>query len=118
VIVRLKRTSGFGATETLLVDRWSGRDRWDEPSFAEAQPSDRVAPIPVVCCLDVPDGLTPTVPPNAAPASATSDKPNDEEEQRGADGGVDNCVDNSGTKMNTELRWQPVADEGTNNSDY
>jgi hypothetical protein len=68
------------------------------------------------------DGLPPTVPPTAsptaAPASATSDKPDDEEEQRSTDGSVDNCGDNPCTKMNIQLRQQPVADEGANNSDY
>jgi hypothetical protein len=46
------------------------------------------------------------------------DEPDDEQQYDGADGGVDDRADNSVAKMDSELRQQPVADEGTDNSDY
>ncbi|MGA3399986.1 MAG: hypothetical protein ABSC95_12265 [Acetobacteraceae bacterium] len=54
----------------------------------------------------------------AAPTAATSDKPDDEKQHDGAYGGVDDRTDNSHTKMDTEPRQQPVADEGADNADY
>jgi hypothetical protein len=55
--------------------------------------------------------------PAAAPAAATANEPDDEKEHDSAQGGVDDRGDKSETKMDTELRHQPVADEGADNSD-
>jgi hypothetical protein len=54
----------------------------------------------------------------AAEAAATTDEPNDEQQHNCADRGVDNRADNADTKMNADLRQQPVTDEGADNSDY
>jgi hypothetical protein len=54
----------------------------------------------------------------AAPAAAASRKPDNEQQHDGAYGGVDDPTDNSHTKMQTESRHQPVADEGADHSDY
>src|ERR1700736_1989231 len=69
------------------------------------------------------DRLAPTAPPTAAaptgaPAATATDEPDDEEQQAGADRGVDDRGHDPGTNMETELRHQPVADEGADNPDY
>src|SRR5260221_11170231 len=63
---------------------------------------------------------SPAAAPTAVPsaAAATMDEPDDEQQHDGADGGVDNRADNSGTKMDSERRQQPVADEGADNAEY
>jgi hypothetical protein len=58
-----------------------------------------------------------TAPPTAVPLAASTDQPYHDQQQDGADGGVDDRADNSDTKMDTDLRQEPVADEGANNSD-
>jgi hypothetical protein len=45
------------------------------------------------------------------------DEPDDEEQQHGADRGVDDRGDDSGTNMETQLRHQPTANEGADNTD-
>src|SRR5580700_10134306 len=54
----------------------------------------------------------------AAKSATTADEPDDEQQHNGADRGVDDGADNSDTKMNADLRQQPVTDEGADNPDY
>src|SRR4029077_15502119 len=56
--------------------------------------------------------------PAAVPSAASTDQPDDDQQQDGADGGVDDRADNPGTEMDTDLRQEPVADEGTDDNDY
>jgi hypothetical protein len=63
-------------------------------------------------------GRASTAAPTAAPAAPISDEPDDEKQHDRADGGIDDRADNSDTKMETELRHQPVANEGADNPDY
>jgi hypothetical protein len=61
---------------------------------------------------------SPTIAPAAAQSAATTDESDDEQQHDGADRGIDDCADNSDTKMNADLRQQPVTDEGADNSDH
>src|SRR5580658_9883724 len=56
-------------------------------------------------------------PPDAAPTAAAADEADDEKQHDAADRRVDDRADNSDAEMDVELRQQPVADEGADDSD-
>ena len=52
----------------------------------------------------------------ASPAAAATNEPDDQQQDQRADGGVDDRRDDAGAEMDAELRKQPAADEGADDS--